>query len=145
MEADRIMSAEKIEWNPAYDTELRFVDDEHQALVQQLNGLLGTLTAGAAAALWLPSLDALIGHVADHFAHEERVMENIGYAEYIPHRNIHRQLLDEVAHFRQALNPDKPVKDTLAAIHFLKFWLLRHVVQEDSKLKRFVYGGVYGI
>ncbi len=139
------MTTEKVEWSPTFDTELRLVDGEHQALVIRLNGLIEQLTAGAPTAQWLPALDGLIQHVADHFAHEERVMENISYSDYIPHRDIHRQLLKEVAQFRQELNPDEPIKDTLATIRFLKFWVLRHVVQEDMKIKKFVYSGVYDI
>lgn len=139
------MTTEKVEWSPTFDTELRLIDCEHQDLVVRLNGLIEQLTGGAPTAEWLPALDALIQHVADHFTHEERVMENISYSEYIPHRDIHRQLLEEVAQFRKEFNPDEPAKDTLAAIRFLKFWVLRHVVQEDMKLKKFVYSGVYDI
>lgn len=136
------MTTEKVEWSPTFETELQLIDREHQDLVRRLNGLIEQLTAGAPVAAWLPELDALIQHVADHFTHEERVMINISYSDYIPHRNQHQQLLEEVAQFRQELNPDEPVKDTLATIRFLKFWVLKHVVQEDLKIKRFVYSGV---
>lgn len=137
------MTTEKVEWSPTFDTELRLIDREHQELVLRLNDLIDKLTADAPIVAWLPELDALIQHVTVHFDNEERVMENISYSEYIPHRNLHRQLLEEVAQFRQELIPDEPVKDTLATIRFLKFWVLRHVVQEDMKIKKFIYRGVY--
>ncbi len=138
------MTTEKVEWSPTFDTGLQLIDHEHQELVLRLNDLIDKLTSDAPTAAWLPELDELIQHVTEHFSNEERVMENISYSEYISHRNLHRQLLEEVAQFRRELIPDEPVKDTLATIRFLKFWVLRHVMQEDMKIKKFVYGGAYG-
>jgi len=136
------MTTEKIEWHAGLETELQMIDREHQDLVGLLNRLIEMLTAGADESKWLPILDELIQHVVDHFAHEEQVMENVGYAGYLEHRSHHQQLLREVAQFRDDLAQKGGAKDTLATIRFLKFWVLKHVVQEDLKIKQHVYRGL---
>ncbi len=136
------MTTEKIEWHAGLETELQMIDREHQDLVELLNRLIDLLTGGASHEQWLPLLDELVQHVADHFAHEEKVMENVGYPGTLEHRTHHRQLLQEVGQFRDQLTADGEIRDTLATVRFLKFWVLKHVVQEDMKIKQHVYRGL---
>lgn len=135
------MSPEKIEWHSGLEVELQLIDREHRELVERLNQLIELLTGGAPRERWLEALDGLINHVVEHFTHEERVMENVRFPGYAEHRLHHQQLVQEVTEFRSGLNSAGD-DDTLATIRFLKFWVIKHVVQEDLKIKSHVYQGL---
>jgi len=136
------MPNEPVQWNPSYETGLQFIDQEHAGLVTQLNALIDRLAADAPIADWLPQLDQLIQAVSDHFAHEEQVMDNIGYPGYHAHRQQHLHLLQEVAEFRAQLTAAGTSADALATLRFVKFWVLKHMVQEDSKIGQHVHRGL---
>ncbi len=136
------MHEEPITWTPSLETALQLVDQEHQTMVHQLNEMIALLQAGAPSTQWLPILDSMVTNVHAHFEHEEAVMENIGFPGLVAHQRQHQQLLQEIAVFRRDLDEASKANDTLTAIHFLKYWVLRHIVQEDIKLRRHVYKGV---
>lgn len=136
-----VMPYEPVQWNPSFDTGLQFIDQEHAGLLTQLNTLIELLTKDAPAANWLPALDRLIHAVTEHFTHEEQIMDNIGYPGYQPHRQQHQHLLQEVADFRTHVSA-QACKETLDTVRFVKFWVLKHMVQEDSKIKQHIHRGL---
>jgi hemerythrin len=129
-------------WNPSYETGLHFIDQEHAALLTRLNTLIELLSQNAAVAAWLPALDALIDTVTDHFTHEEQIMDNVGFPGFHAHRQQHQYLLQDLAEFRAKVTAEGSVKDTLATVRFLKFWVLKHMVQEDTKIGQYVHRGL---
>lgn len=135
------MTPEPVQWNPSFETGLQFIDQEHAALLEQLNALIDLLVHEAPTSEWLPELDRLIVAVGEHFAHEERIMDNIGYPGFNTHRQQHQYLLQEVADFRNNIAVAAP-EDTLATVRFLKFWVLKHMVQEDSKIGQHIHRGL---
>lgn len=136
------MTNEPVQWNPSFETGLLLIDEEHRGLLERLNTLIALLANQAAAADWLPELDRLITEVDTHFRHEEQMMENIGYPGYPAHRQQHQHLLQEVAQFRAQVTAQNAAEDTLATVRFLKFWVLKHMVQEDAKIKQHLYRGL---
>lgn len=136
------MTYDPVQWNPSFEIGLQVVDKEHEGLLVRLNALIELLTANAPPAEWLPELDRLIGEVADHFAHEEQIMDNIAYPGYMAHRQQHQHLLQEVAQFRDKIAAENTMEDTLSTVRFLKFWVLKHMVQEDSKIGQHIKRGL---
>lgn len=136
------MPYEPVQWNPSFETGLQFIDQEHAGLLTQLNALIELLARDAPLPEWLPLLDQLISAVGEHFAHEEQIMDNIGYPGYHAHRAQHQHLLQEVAEFRAQTMTAGVAKETLATVRFLKFWVLKHMVQEDIKIGQYVRRGL---
>lgn len=136
------MPHEPVQWNPSFETGLQFIDQEHEGLLTRLNALIELLAKDAPVAAWLPLLDQLIKAVSEHFAHEEQIMDNIGYPGYHAHRQQHQHLLQEVAEFRAQTMTEGATKETLATVRFLKFWVLKHMVQEDTKIGQYVRRGL---
>lgn len=138
------MPYEPVQWNPSFETGLQYIDQEHEGLLAQLNALIDLLSDHAPIATWLPELDRLIDAVTEHFAHEEQIMDNIGYPGYLAHRQQHQHLLQEVAEFRArtAAEGRPAADDTLETARFLKFWVLKHMVQEDAKIGHYIHQGL---
>jgi hemerythrin len=136
------MTYDPVQWNPSFEIGLQVIDKEHEGLLVRLNALIELLTAKAPPADWLPELDRLITEVADHFAHEEQIMDNIAYPGYMAHRQQHQHLLQEVAQFRDKIAAENTMEDTLSTVRFLKFWVLKHMVQEDSKIGQHIKRGL---
>jgi hemerythrin len=51
---------------------------------------------------FLASLEALLVHVAQHFASEETILQARGYAQLAQHRAAHRALLERAAALKEA-------------------------------------------
>ncbi|PKM44339.1 MAG: hypothetical protein CVV05_11355 [Gammaproteobacteria bacterium HGW-Gammaproteobacteria-1] len=136
------MTYDPVQWNPSFEIGLQVIDKEHEGLLVRLNALIELLAADAPPADWLPELDRLITEVADHFAHEEQIMDNIAYPGYMAHRQQHQHLLQEVAQFRDKIAAENTMEDTLSTVRFLKFWVLKHMVQEDSKIGQHIKRGL---
>lgn len=136
------MSLEPVQWNPSFETGIQFIDHEHAGLLEHLNTLIDLLVREVPIADWLPVLDRLITAVTEHFAHEEQIMDNIGYPGYQAHRRQHQHLLQEVAEFRAGVSAGGAAQESLASVRFLKFWVLKHMVQEDAKIGRHVHRGL---
>jgi hemerythrin len=79
-------------------------------------------------------LDRLIEQVADHFAHEERVMRNIHLPALSVHEHLHRALLDEIREFREEMAMGANTRPAADIEHFLNAWLYRHITEEDQKI-----------
>ncbi len=121
-------------WNSALCVDITSIDDQHRALAEALGQLFVRLKEGAPRTHLLTGLDTLVGAVAEHFEHEERVMRNIGMPDYETHRAQHQALLHEVAQLRRQLSePNAP--DPEAVEQFLRFWLYKHMSTTDIHIR----------
>lgn len=74
----------------------------------------------------------LFKYTREHFEHEEQLMRDMGYPEFLAHAQQHTQLisrLNEVA--------EKIANDTLSSAElktFLTAWLVGHIVTFDTRL-----------
>jgi hemerythrin len=109
------------------------LDSEHDALASAVHGLFADHTPSRDE--FLAALDGLRQAVAAHFAHEERVMRNIGLPEYAAHCSAHRSLLAELQGFRGDVErgfADRTVEELRS---FLNYWLFRHISQDDMRIR----------
>lgn len=121
-------------WTDSLSVDVVSLDQEHQALADALDDLFGTLRRNGDRDRFIAGIDGVIGMVAAHFTHEERVMRNIGLPDYESHCRLHRALMEEIRTFRteQAASFDPAAMEP--AEQFLRFWLYRHIIAEDHKI-----------
>jgi len=119
----------QIEWKDEFSLGNDAVDEEHKQLIGQINQLYGQF-AMPMDALTIESLLAeLQADISAHFALEELLMEQSGFAEFEAHRRDHERLLDEINDliFQFEEDPEagrKLLKSTLSdwfGVHFNGF------------------------
>jgi len=86
----------QIEWRDEFSLGNAAVDAEHRQLIVQVNQLYDQFALPMDALAIESLLAELQADISAHFALEELLMEQAGYAEYEAHRRDHERLLDEI-------------------------------------------------
>ncbi len=113
------------------------IDQQHDALDAALQGLFTEHVPTREE--FLEALDGLAKSVADHFAHEELIMRNIGLPEYPVHAAAHRKLLDELINFRAEVEGAFDHKSVEELRTYLTYWLFHHISKDDMRIRDHLY------
>ena len=119
--------------DPTLSVDIASLDEEHQALATAVHGLFADHAPDQGELL--AALDGLGRTVAEHFAHEERVMLNIGLPEFAAHVAAHRALLAELASFRTDVEHEFHDKSVDELRTYLSYWLFRHISKDDMRIR----------
>ena len=85
----------RLEWKSNWECGNQTIDQQHQQLVIIGNHLLSTALADAQSKNAADALDALVHHIRQHFADEERILRELGYPGTEEHARIHHALLKQ--------------------------------------------------
>jgi len=127
-----------ISWGAAYDTGFNVIDCEHRALAEALNRLHQAQQDGADGATISRHLGEIAQHISIHFAHEEQIMSRLNYPRREAHWREHIELLTDMADVMDEYDDGAYANSPDALEHYLKFWLLSHIMTEDVKLAAFL-------
>ncbi len=121
-----------------FGTKVGFADEEHKEIFRLLNKLYDDVAGGADRDTIGASLDALIAYVVDHFAHEEREMEAVGFAGLASHKAEHDALVATCADLQKKFHAGEA--DVTAEVgEMVKDWLDKHIPTFD-----FAYSSAIG-
>ncbi|NPA48695.1 MAG: hemerythrin family protein [Thermodesulfobacteria bacterium] len=123
-------------WKPCYCIGDSKIDNQHRSLVSLLNFLYDRVQAACPKRLIDRVLMELVRYAEEHFQDEEDLMERIGFPELEHHRREHERLLMEVFAFKEKFDHGFATKMEL--LHFLRDWLINHVIDEDLKIRRYL-------
>ena len=129
---------EPVVWKRSFSTDLVSVDEQHRHLIDLLNQLTSTLREAPDTLDIALALQNLGRETSQHFSHEEQVMANISYDRLELHRQKHQALLAEFSERSTALVEQARLGEIEDLIAYLKFWLLHHLMSEDTRLHRFL-------
>jgi hemerythrin len=125
-----------VHWSPDLSVGIDFIDADHQKLMELLTEVHNLVGAGQVQVA-VEKLDELIDFSRQHFHLEERLMDESNYSDFVHHKQLHGDLLQEVGELRQHLaGADKKVGYEI--MEFLKAWLIRHIRESDKDLGGFL-------
>jgi hemerythrin-like metal-binding protein len=120
-------------------TGLQLVDDQHSALIDELNRLIVDLTAGTGSMLLSEVLSRLGRELHEHFSFEESQLAWLGMPphEIAEHVAAHQAILSEYTELNLNLMDHQPVtrSDVLLRI---RRWVLDHIVRYDLKMRDYL-------
>ena len=122
-----------LEWRDEFRIGIDGVDDEHRALIDQINAVYALIDERAGRQQVIDSLGEIYGNIAAHFALEERMMRRHGYPDYEQHQRDHERLLDEIG----AIADDFEATEALDDAGFkgkLGDWFQLHFKTHDARL-----------
>ena len=123
-------------WKPCYCIGDELIDRQHQRLVSLLNYLYDRIMEACSKKVIDLVLMELIRYAETHFQDEEELMRRINYPELDKHQKEHERLVTEVFHFKEKF--DRGLATKMELLHFLREWLVNHVINEDLKIKCFL-------
>jgi hemerythrin len=122
---------QEISWDPAYETGVDAIDDDHRELFELVAALFNAV--GGPSSATAEAADRLIRQLAEHFAREERLMDETNFPEARIHKRTHAVLLRQFGTVRSGLDAELPwLAGTLALL--TNDLLFRHVEQLDKPL-----------
>jgi|GEM_PF-1613255 len=128
----------KVTWKKSFTTDVVSVDQEHRELIDALNYFSDSYLKKPESINFLDTIDLIGGEAIKHFEHEEQVMANIGYPRYEIHREKHKWLIADLSKRRAEIEKHPKDVDFDELLKYLKYWLLRHLISEDTHLHRFI-------
>jgi len=125
-------------WNESFLTGLESVDQQHHELVDLINRLSGSLSAGGTVddAAVTATFDALRDYAQYHFAEEEKIREQSGIDERHQeiHRLAHAQFIAQIASLWNSRSAMSNPSETI--LGFLSSWLAHHILGIDQSMAR---------
>jgi len=118
-------------WHDSYACGEPTIDAEHEELFRLANILIGaSLRQAQDRAAFIAALDPLLGHIARHFADEERLLAARAYARLAPHAAAHQRLLARAGELKSAALRGEAT--TGALVDFLAHEVVaRHLLTAD--------------
>jgi hemerythrin-like metal-binding protein len=121
-----------IEWTQELSVGIEPLDQQHQNLVEIINKFNESRRRGKAGKIMNQILNEMIGYTQEHFAFEEKMMEEAGYDGLKLHQSQHRQLLQKLERFQfDFVSKDRRITAEMG--DFLDYWLTSHILKHDKE------------
>jgi diguanylate cyclase (GGDEF)-like protein/hemerythrin-like metal-binding protein/PAS domain S-box-containing protein len=118
-------------WDPDYECGDPLIDGQHRQLFLLANALMDESMSEGSLDVRRQRLSALLDHVVQHFADEERMLERIGYSGLAQHQLLHGALTDEALRLRARLDVGELGLQEL--VQFLVVRVVRdHLLRSDT-------------
>ncbi len=118
-----------LEWKPEYSVGVPVLDRQHRGLIRIINKLTDE-AEGDGMIDWV--FDQLEAYTREHFATEERLLEQYDYADLKEHRKQHRKFEEWLRAVRLTWRSGAPRDQIVATVNeFLRDWLIRHILSSD--------------
>ncbi|HSG59736.1 MAG TPA: bacteriohemerythrin [Woeseiaceae bacterium] len=122
-----------IKWTDEFSLGIDEVDEEHKSLIELINGLYDVIQVGADYVQVVELLGEIYSQIAVHFAHEEDMMQESGYAHFEEHREDHETLLDDLREIMDEVEADGSF-DVGELSGDLNRWFVDHFRTHDARL-----------
>lgn len=119
-----------INWTEEFITGIQSIDDQHRHLVDLVNKFEDASRRGRGSRIMSEILNDLVGYTQEHFAHEEKIMEECGFPGLKQHKASHRQLLQKIERFQFEFETEKR-RVTTDVRELLLYWVRSHILQDD--------------
>ncbi|MBS1209071.1 MAG: hemerythrin-like metal-binding protein [Proteobacteria bacterium] len=119
------------QWSDEYSVGVEEIDEQHKALVDLLNNLHQAIHERHGTEVSRQILDDLAEYTRVHFAVEESLMRISSYPDFDNHKKIHTALIQQVIELQAKLDSGT-AKISFELLHFLKQWLMHHIVESDK-------------
>jgi hemerythrin len=125
-----------IEWTEEYATGNAEVDAQHRRLFDLLNSLEQRINKGEPPAEMVDVFDGLAAYAKEHFAFEERCMEQCACSAAGVNKLAHQRFLRMVGSSLQDLRLQEPTLKVFKSLHWeLTDWLRNHICKIDTSLR----------
>jgi len=127
-----------IEWTAELSVGIDSIDEQHKKLVNMINALNDAMLTNSSDELLGKIFTSLAAYTQKHFAYEENMFAEYGYADSVEHKRQHNELIAQVVELKEKFieNPQGTMSDDLML--FLKRWLTNHIMRTDKEYTEFL-------
>lgn len=127
-----------IEWTAELSVGIDSIDEQHKKLVNMINALNDAMLTNSSHELLGKIFTGLAAYTQKHFAYEENMFAEYGYADSEEHKRQHNELIAQVIELKEKFiaNPQRIMSADLML--FLKRWLTNHIMRTDKEYSEFL-------
>ena len=118
-------------WSENYSVQVGRLDSEHKNLFAITNELYDGMKTGRGKDVMRDVVAKLAAYASRHFASEEALMRQAGYADVERHVAQHREFTATVKRFVDDVNAGAGAV-SIEVLEFLKKWLTDHIQHSDK-------------
>ena len=130
-----------ITWRPQLSVGQPSIDADHKHLIVYLNELDAAISAPVFSA---PKagiiLIRLLEYTQEHFAREERLMQQVGYPKFEEHARQHRDAVRALTELSNAFSCEPGLPAVKKLYSFTANWLVHHIIMQDTQLTPYIRG-----
>ena len=127
-------------WSTKFETGIKAIDNDHQALFEEINQLAVALIKTANDEEVVQAINCLENYVNEHFSREENFMIQAGYPGAEEHIKSHRALSRKVTLLRKLHHDETATIDPQKFVAFLSNWLSHHILKIDMAYLPYLHG-----
>jgi len=121
-------------WEERHSVGVQQFDSDHRELLDLAEKLVTGPLRGELFVEDGDVLDDLVIRAKEHFSHEERLLELVGYPHLVEHHDQHERLLQEIQAYQVAITNGKISGSDVA--RFIAVWIFQHIEEEDQKYRK---------
>lgn len=125
-----------VKWRDSYSVGVKKFDDVHKVLLELINEMFVIVRDSQDVANLDVTVNKLIQYTQEHFTDEEQALEEANYPNLTDHKAIHSKLLEDVKSYKKRVD-ENDENAILGFYHFLRDWLLTHILEEDMQYKEY--------
>lgn len=126
-----------INWSDKFSVGVKSLDSQHINLFKILNELHDSMKSGNDQSTVTPLLHKLLTYAREHFAEEEKLLQQVKYPGLGRQRAQHHAITIRVVEFLSRYKTDQKAF-TFELILFLSDWLRKHILREDKEYSAWV-------
>lgn len=120
-------------WTEEMSVKVKVLDEDHKTLIAMLNDLNDGIEANRARATLESVIERLANYTRVHFAREEHMFAQTGYALGPAHKAEHTLLARRVMNLQARFESGQSRELGIETMAFLKSWLTDHIMGSDQK------------
>ncbi|MBN2529715.1 MAG: diguanylate cyclase [Deltaproteobacteria bacterium] len=123
----------RLSWSTVFECGDATLDAEHQNLFELANQVISTaMVQEKAPEQFIAALECLLAEIKDHFGHEEKILQQIGWPDLSAHQLKHRELIARAGELRKAAEENQlPIRNL---VDFLAVeMVVQHILTDDKK------------
>lgn len=119
-------------WDEKLATGIETIDNQHKSIFQKAEDILSFDRETGMADI-KEALSYLIKYTVNHFANEEDAMMQIGYPNFVKHREEHSYFMNEIYKLGIVIRDKGVNQDVVDQLKLLIIeWLINHISESDK-------------
>lgn len=132
-----IIKKQYLSWKNSYSVGIESIDNDHKKLIHLINNLQTAVNYKTDRQFEKQTLDEVIDYTKYHFSREEKLMEEHGYPDFVPHKQQHEKMIAKVNEFVEAYEKEEDGA-VESLLKYLKLWLINHINGTDQEYSEFL-------
>ena len=128
-----------VKWTEDLATDVKSIDTQHKEIFRRLGDLYQACKEGRGRQEISQMISFLEEYVVSHFSEEEKLMADLHYPSYAPHKAEHIDFIRRIVDLKRRLEKEGPSLALVVATNMeVSEWLKRHIRKADVSFGAFL-------